>query len=768
MAEAPTSNPVETATEVVAQKVETVHGDPYGAGDVQDGKEGVKLLKIAGPVEIPRMLSEEEGEKQKMENAAVKIQTAVRGKRARAEVKHRKYRTPQKKRGRSAQSPGPNVEIRPPLELNNSYGIDLSVYSRLWIRDPDVVPLMSQGRLLRVPHTIVFMHGAPTAWYFTSRENQAYLRRKKKKVNPGEIIKHFEKRHNRLEQSCGHSIVAVWMQNAADSGNKVRKFLTFEDVRKMVLNGGGYSRSLGILQEFVDVGSDRRQTVQVDWTCHIKQVELCESRHRVRNQSATLEQRLTDFDSNEGDLHKQRIPDTSKKGVLHLGFSDSIAKRLETIANMANGGLLGRFPEGSTSGPSQPLTSFLSLNPSYSQQRPFLSIRLHRAVFNFTVGKDGCNYFTHCSFLDIGDKILAGQVKGTNASGFYSSSAEINALSETNRKSPEILPKKQKKPKIKPGRSKILEEMGLSATPDYGEKIYSEYQDDNYATTGEAMRTNFVFNSEALLRHKGKLLRKFLCRYSYNRFGCLDAVRMFRLFHSKTGNLGVSDFKTFFQEVNVDMTARQLKCVINLIDDDGDGRIEVSEFLDWINKTSSEDDEVDESSESPTRRKRLTDGKTTAKKLAKPSSPGSAKKGERGAIISPKLGYSRLPKATQNAFDTYQQTMESLKIGPKTVMAGGTSAPQVITTPNSKVNNGRGPTRPQVTNTGRHNPQRLAAKTTPSKPTIVINNKKGMKKKNQLYSSVYGNKVKRPWSTQKRMKQKKFDQKGRKIVDMQF
>ena len=43
MAEAPTSNPVETATEVVAQKVETVNGDPYGAGDVQDGKEGVKM-----------------------------------------------------------------------------------------------------------------------------------------------------------------------------------------------------------------------------------------------------------------------------------------------------------------------------------------------------------------------------------------------------------------------------------------------------------------------------------------------------------------------------------------------------------------------------------------------------------------------------------------------------------------------------------------------------------------------------------------------------
>ena len=42
-------------------------------------------------------------------------------------------------------------------------------------------------------------------------------------------------------------------------------------------------------------------------------------------------------------------------------------------------------------------------------------------------------------------------------------------------------------------------------------------------------------------------------------------------------NINQRDFKTFFQEVNVDMTARQLKCVINLIDDDGDGRIEDSE-----------------------------------------------------------------------------------------------------------------------------------------------------------------------------------------------
>ena len=74
---------------------------------------------------------------------------------------------------------------------------------------------------------------------------------------------------------------------------------------------------------------------------------------------------------------------------------------------------------------------------------------------------------------------------------------------------------------------------------------------------------------------------------------------MFRLFHSKTGTLGVKDFKIFFQEINVDMTARQLKRVVKLIDDDGDGRIEMSEFLDWINSTPPEESEKEGSSKSP-------------------------------------------------------------------------------------------------------------------------------------------------------------------------
>ena len=117
-------------------------------------KEKVKLLHVQEAVIIPAVLSAEEGEKQKREKAAVKIQSAVRGKRTRTDVQHRKYRTPPKKRARSTRSPNSNVEIRHPLESNNSRGIDLSIYSRLWVRDPDIVPLGSQGRPLCVPHTL--------------------------------------------------------------------------------------------------------------------------------------------------------------------------------------------------------------------------------------------------------------------------------------------------------------------------------------------------------------------------------------------------------------------------------------------------------------------------------------------------------------------------------------------------------------------------------------------------------------------------------------
>jgi hypothetical protein len=130
--------------------------------------------------------------------------------------------------------------------------------------------------------------------------------------------------------------------------------------------------------------------------------------------------------------------------------------------------------------------------------------------------------------------------------------------------------------------SKTCESLGLGGTYDFGEQSYKNYGDDKYAKVNANANVNFTFTSESLLQNEGKLLRRFIRNYSYNTFGCLDVVGVFRLFHASSGVLGIQEFKNLFNEVNVAMTARQLRRVVNLFDKDGDGKIDSSEFLDWI------------------------------------------------------------------------------------------------------------------------------------------------------------------------------------------
>ena len=92
--------------------------------------------------------------------------------------------------------------------------------------------------------------------------------------------------------------------------------------------------------------------------------------------------------------------------------------------------------------------------------------------------------------------------------------------------------------------SKTCENLGLGGTCDFGEQSYKNYGDDKYAKVNANANVNFTFTSESLLQNEGKLLRRFIRNYSYNTFGCLDVVGVFRLFHASSGVLGIQEFKS--------------------------------------------------------------------------------------------------------------------------------------------------------------------------------------------------------------------------------
>ena len=104
---------------------------------------------------------------------------------------------------------------------------------------------------------------------------------------------------------CADNIVALWMTNSAEDARRIIEYLTYKQLRRFVLTGGA-RKSSGILQEYVKSAGDKHRTIRVDWTPHICQIEMCESRFRQNTKLFTNEEKLADFDSREGDTFKKK------------------------------------------------------------------------------------------------------------------------------------------------------------------------------------------------------------------------------------------------------------------------------------------------------------------------------------------------------------------------------------------------------------------------------------------------------------------------------
>ena len=686
-------------------------------------------------------------------NAATKIQRIHRGKRARVRVRH--LHTKRKKELNNAQ------EIRLAQDANSSNGIDLSVYARIWIRETEGVnALTANQRTLKVPHTIVFLHGAPTQWYFTSKVDGKYLRRKKKKVTINEIIEYFTRKYQRkvskttskkkgkrkntlpgsntIESvsSIANEIVAFWMTNNLEDARKEIRYLTYEELRRFVLTGGAKKQS-GILQEYIKSAGVKRRTVRVDWTPHICQIEQCESRFKQDLKSHTHEEKLADFDSKEGNTFKKKIAVTTKKGSMLRDLSKAITNRIETIANMANGLVMDRFPNSPTGKPSTPLTQYLS-TCSFSDQRRFMSFRVHRCILHFIIGEDGNTYFTYSTFLDIGE--TNSTTKRINPNGLYSTSTMVDKLSASNRFSPK---KKRKPSPLKEKFSETCDSLGLGGTNDFGEKFYKEYSDSQYASIAAKSEVNFVFSSESLLQNDGKLLRRFIRNYSYNTFGSLDLIGVFRLFNSTTGVLGINEFKNMFEEVNITMTARQLRKAVNLFDKDGDGSIDSSEFLDWVMQKEPKEDDVSKP-EIDFTEKKIKIPKNKSSKISKtPRHKGTIPRRKLNILLptEPPSGMQTTPKfakGTQKAMKKYTENLEFLKV----------------------------PRRPTQEKSKKMVARRKGVQVTKENGTRKGSNTSthGMSKSEKL-KYAYTQKLERPSSTKRRNSNYNTKRKGRKLVN---
>ena len=125
-----------------------------------------------------------------------------------------------------------------------------------------------------------------------------------------------------------------------------------------------------------------------------------------------------------------------------------------------------------------------------------------------------------------------------------------------------------------------------------------------------------------------------------------------------------------FEEVNITMTARQLRKAVNLFDKDGDGSIDSSEFLDWVMQKEPKEDDVSKP-EIDFTEKKIKIPKNKSSKISKtPRHKGTIPRRKLNILLptEPLSGMQTTPKfakGTQKAMKKYTENLEFLKVKSK-------------------------------------------------------------------------------------------------------
>lgn len=272
--------------------------------------------------------------------------------------------------------------------------IDFSIFAKLWkSADTNIRPMSSGKDLLYIPHTIVFMDGVPFGWYFTSHIDGRYKRRSKKKLVTEEIYDHFTKlsrkrararqksggisggsrradSNNRNRNSTGSKsprkpknnsptqrydedldqdllaserVVAVWIQAVQAVGKRSATiestYMNLEEL-KYFLFSQAKGVGAGILQQVIHMHGNTRRALICHWSPHISTVEMHVNKKTVTNAKIHINVRMADVNAGRGNTEITRLDLSTKLGSRIKVLSDSIAARIEEIANTSRDGRL--------------------------------------------------------------------------------------------------------------------------------------------------------------------------------------------------------------------------------------------------------------------------------------------------------------------------------------------------------------------------------------------------------------------------------------------
>ena len=136
--------------------------------------------------------------------------------------------------------------------------------------------MMMQGKKANVviPDTVVYKHGYPSAWYFTSTVDATIKRKRNENLNPDALIESFE------DLDDPQRVVAYFVNTTWDTSIVPTNNITFMDSRELkrfILTQNPMSE--GFLQRWIPYKADKHghrtsdTTLHCTWTPHCSFVE---------------------------------------------------------------------------------------------------------------------------------------------------------------------------------------------------------------------------------------------------------------------------------------------------------------------------------------------------------------------------------------------------------------------------------------------------------------------------------------------------------------
>ena len=144
-----------------------------------------------------------------------------------------------------------------------------------------------------LPHTVVYKHQQPRAWYFSTIEG--YIKRKLKEKLTAAHIEHVF-----LKNISKSGIVAFFTYIGAN-GREIEYFQA-ADFRNFIHNR--HKNYDGVLQKFIDPKGVNNSTLQMIWTTHLCVFELRENSNSLFDTRLDIYERVVTF---EGEDHQSQV-----------------------------------------------------------------------------------------------------------------------------------------------------------------------------------------------------------------------------------------------------------------------------------------------------------------------------------------------------------------------------------------------------------------------------------------------------------------------------